>query len=57
MKKLSEMTTTELVDYWSGRLIVSIGAGKFRDEVCTMLLCTMRDTAEKVKAETKKGKK
>ena len=57
MKPLSEMTTNELIDYWSGYLLIEIGRGKFREGVCTMLLSTMQETANQVRAEGKKGKR
>lgn len=44
MKTLSEMTTAELIDYWSGYLLIEIGRGKFREGVCTMLLATMNES-------------
>ena len=44
MKKLTEMTTEELVSYWSGYLLMEIGRGKFREGVTTMLLATMQES-------------
>ena len=38
MKNLKDMTTDELVDYVTGRLIISIGKGNFRSEVCLWVL-------------------
>jgi len=38
MKPLKDMTTDELIDYVAGRLIVSIGQGTFRNEVCLWVL-------------------
>ena len=34
---MKQKTYIELVDEWTGRLIVSIGTGKFRDEVALMV--------------------
>ena len=56
MKPLSKMTTNELVDYWSGYLLIEIGRGTFREGVCHLLLSTMQETATRVRAEGKKGK-
>lgn len=37
-KSLDEMTLDDQVNYWTGRLIVSIGRGDFRSTVCGMIL-------------------
>ena len=58
MKKLEDMTLTESVDYWTGRLTLAIGAGKFRDEVCMMIGVITRESYEHGKKERmKRGKK
>lgn len=57
MKPLKDMTTDELVDYISGRLIVSIGRGDFRGEVCLWVLQLQTLGAENAEARMKKGKK
>jgi hypothetical protein len=49
------MTTNELVDYWSGYLLIEIGRGKFREGVCLMLTATTQEasTAAEKKARKK----
>jgi hypothetical protein len=37
----------ELVDEWTGRLIVSIGAGKFREEVALMVSSISMDSFDR----------
>jgi len=56
MKTTEEMTFDELMNYWSGRMIISIGEGKFRDTVAAMLLSTMHD-CEHRKDKNAKAKK
>ena len=54
MKALADMTTEELISYWSGYLLIEIGRGKFREAVCTMLLSTMQEAKNEVRKERKK---
>jgi hypothetical protein len=56
VKQLADMTTNELIDYWSGYLLIEIGRGKFRDGVCMMLLSTMQESRNQFETE-KKAKK
>jgi len=35
------MDLTEMVDYWMGELVVSIGQGKLRDKVCILISKTL----------------
>ena len=37
MKRLEDVSLDEYINYWTGRLTLAIGAGKFRDEVCLMI--------------------
>ena len=55
MKPLNDMTTGELIDHWSGYLLIEIGRGKFRDGVCTLIL-TRQENYNRCEAE-KKAKK
>lgn len=49
MKPLKDMTLEELVNYFAGRLIISIGAGKFRDEVSITIQMLLTLGAENAK--------
>lgn len=42
MKPLSEMTTKELVDYWTGYACLEIGRGEFRAAISLMLVNTLK---------------
>ena len=57
MKKTVDMPFDEAIDYWTGRLTLAIGAGKFRDEVNLMLGTVIRETMEHTQAEAKKAKR
>jgi hypothetical protein len=48
-KQLKDMTTEELVDYVAGRLIVSIGKGDFRGEVCLWVIALQQLGADNTK--------
>ena len=52
MKDLEDMGLEELVDYWTGYALISIGHGEFRRAISLMLQDTMtraykRGTSEK----------
>ena len=53
----SNMQLDELIDYWSGRLAISIGRGTFRDEVNLMLQTTMRTSYDRGIADGSTGKR
>lgn len=57
MKPLEEMTTSELIDYWSGYLLMEIGRGKFQTGVGTILLHTMNEAYQRGIKEGKKRAK
>jgi hypothetical protein len=55
VKKLTQMTTEELISYWVGRLLIEIGRGKFREAVGTMLLTTMSESYTRGQRTGKRG--
>jgi hypothetical protein len=57
MKQLSKMSTAELVDYWSGYLLIEIGRGNFRIGVTKMLLATMTEASKAAEKKMKEGKR
>ena len=50
MKTTSEMTLNELVDFWSGYLILEIGRGKFRDGVSVLIQSITQKAAVQARA-------
>lgn len=46
---LEDMDLNELVDYWTGRIIVAIGEGEFRTAVSLAIQTSMTMGAESVK--------
>ena len=56
MKELSEMTIEEMIDYWSGYLLIEIGRGKFREAVGTLLICTMTEASRDAEKKAKKAR-
>ena len=36
-EQIEKMTTDEQVAYWMGCLLISIGRGQFRSEICIMI--------------------
>jgi hypothetical protein len=53
----AEMSLSEAINFWSGRLVVAIGAGEFRDEVNLMISTLTRDSYEAGKSDGKVRKK
>jgi hypothetical protein len=56
MKLIRDMDFTEIVDWATGRLIVSIGRGEFRSEVATVLQAVIFETKQP-RSEDGHGKK
>ena len=56
-KMTNEMNFDELMDYWSGRMIISIGEGNFRSTIAAMIQSISHDAYQRGVDSTKKGKK
>lgn len=53
MKSFEEMSFKELVDYWTGYLTLSIGAGKFREGVSLLLQTILKQGYDKGQRDLK----
>ena len=56
MKPLSKMSLDELIDYWSGYLLIETGRGQFRTGVSLLIQSTIQEDYDRGKEEGKKTK-
>jgi hypothetical protein len=57
MKELKDMTTNELVDFWTGHTCIAIGKGEFRSAICDIILSSMQLGAENQKDYEKRSQR
>ena len=57
MKELKDMTTDELVNFWTGRACIAIGKGEFRSAICDIILSSIQLGVESQKAHEEYSKR
>jgi hypothetical protein len=57
MKELKDMTTNELVEFWTGHACIAIGKGEFRSAICDIILSSMQLGADNQKDYEERSKR